>query len=66
MEQYKKLLSEYISFKSISTDTAFLPEIKKTVAWLEDFFKSNSFSVDIVKGEHSNPVIWQHIFKTKI
>lgn len=56
-ENYKKLLSEYVALKSISTDKAFVPEIQKTVSKLSDLFKNNGFMVDILKGPNSNPVV---------
>lgn len=57
-ETYKKLLSEFVSFKSISTDKMFIPEIDKTVAWLENLFKVSKFKVKIFKGKTANPVIF--------
>ncbi len=56
--KYKKLLTEFVSFKSISTDEKFIPEIDKTVAWLENLFKQNKFKVKIFKGKTTNPVVF--------
>ncbi len=58
LEEYKKLLEEFVSFKSISTDETFLPEIGKTVVWLENTFKSSKFKVKILKGKTTNPVVF--------
>lgn len=52
----------YISFKSISTDPAFLPEIKKTVSWLSVYLKEGGAMVKIFEGVHSNPVVFGHFF----
>ncbi len=57
MEEYTKLLKEYVSFKSISTSKEFLPEIDKTVNWLKSYFEKNNFSVELLKGTTTNPVI---------
>ena len=35
-EKYKKLLGEYVAFKSISTDDAFKYEMLKTASWLTE------------------------------
>lgn len=54
--KYLLLLKEFISFKSISTDPKFQPEIAKTVDWLKSKFKENGFKVEIIKG-YGNPLI---------
>lgn len=61
-EEYKKLLNEFVSFKSISTDEKFLPEIGKTVSWLEKTFKSSGFKVKLLKGKATNPVIFANYY----
>lgn len=55
--QYKKLLSELIAIKSISTDISFKDEMKKTANWYIDFLRGYGFEVDVLQGEISNPVI---------
>lgn len=57
-ETYKKLLSEFVSFKSISTDPKFLPEIDKTVAWLKKLLGSSGFKVEVWKSKNANPVVF--------
>lgn len=57
-QDYKELLAEFISFKSISTDSQYQPEIQKTVAWLTDLFKDAGFTVENWKGSSSNPVVY--------
>ena len=56
-QNYIRLLKEFVSFKTVSTDTAFKGEMTKAVSWLQGQFKQNSFKVFIFKGKNSNPVI---------
>ncbi len=56
MEQYKELLKQFLSTKSISTDAQYLPEIEKTAVWLEKKFTENKFKVNIVRG-YDNPIV---------
>ncbi len=58
MDEYQKLLAEFVSIKSISTDDQFRPEIDKTVSWLVNLFKTNGFQTEIYKGSNSNPVVF--------
>ena len=55
---YKSLLSEFVSFKSVSTDKAYISEIQKTVKWLEKLFSERGFSVEVIKGTRCNPVVF--------
>lgn len=55
--QYKKLLAEYVSYKSVSTDLSYSSEMKKTVEWLSKLLKKNGFSVEILQGPKTNPVL---------
>ncbi|MEK7470937.1 MAG: M20/M25/M40 family metallo-hydrolase [Patescibacteria group bacterium] len=57
-KEYKKLLSEFVAFKSVSTDPKFLTEIDKTVAWLKSLLEKNGFNIEILKGKNSNPIIF--------
>lgn len=57
---YKKLLNEFVSFKSISTDIAFKDEMTKTHDWLEKLFVKNGFKVEILPGKEMNPVVLAH------
>lgn len=56
-ETYKQLLAEFISFKSISTDSDYKLEMIKTVDWLKNLFLKNNFKVDIIVGKNSNPLL---------
>jgi acetylornithine deacetylase/succinyl-diaminopimelate desuccinylase-like protein len=58
MDQYKKLLHEYVSFKSISTDKKFLPEMTKTVKWLSNLLQKNGFKVQLLQGPKTNPIVF--------
>jgi len=56
-EEYLKLLKEFVSFKSISTDIQFKDEINNCVEWLKKTFKNNQFeSIEAVVG-YGNPII---------
>lgn len=55
--EYKKLASEYISFKSISTDPEFKSEVRACASWLKNLLKKNGFRVKVVRAGDSNPVI---------
>lgn len=56
MENYKKLLSELIGFKSISADAVFQNEILKAVAWYKSLFETNGLIVKVIEG-YDNPLI---------
>ncbi len=53
---YRKLLTELIKLKSISTDATFAGEIEKTVEWLGKLFSENGFRVEVIQG-YDNPII---------
>jgi acetylornithine deacetylase/succinyl-diaminopimelate desuccinylase-like protein len=53
---YKSLLSEFIKFKSISTDVTFATEIQKTVYWLKNTFTEHQFQVEIINN-YGNPIV---------
>jgi acetylornithine deacetylase/succinyl-diaminopimelate desuccinylase-like protein len=57
MKDYLSQLTEFVSFKSVSTDKAYLPEIKKTVAWIQKLLLSGGFEVETLKGKNTNPTI---------
>ncbi len=59
---YKDLLKEFISFKSVSTDSHFQPEISKLVSWLQNLFQTHGFNVEAVTG-YENPIIVAHYEK---
>jgi acetylornithine deacetylase/succinyl-diaminopimelate desuccinylase-like protein len=61
-KEYQKLLAEFVSFKSISTDSKFLPDIGKTVAWLSNLLASSGFKVEVWKSKNANPVVFANLF----
>jgi len=53
---YKKEVQSLLSFKSVSTDLVFKPEIEKTVNWLQQYFTDNKFTAKRIDG-YGNPVV---------
>ncbi len=51
-------LSEYISFKSVSTDSTFLGEIEKTVFWLKRYIETSGGTVELFQKGKTNPVVF--------
>ncbi len=60
--KYLPLLKEFVSFKSVSTDPQFQPEIKNMVEWLKKKFELNGFKVQIIKGYDNPLVLASYIF----
>lgn len=56
IEIYKKLLSELIKFKSISTDSTAKGEIAAASQWLKGIFEAKGFQVNVLEG-YGNPVV---------
>jgi acetylornithine deacetylase/succinyl-diaminopimelate desuccinylase-like protein len=61
-EKFLKDLKEYISFKSISTDEAYLGEIEKTVFWLKSYIENAGGKVELLQKGKSNPVVLGNFF----
>jgi acetylornithine deacetylase/succinyl-diaminopimelate desuccinylase-like protein len=59
-EKFIADLKTYISFKSISTDKAFLGEIEKTVFWLKSYIENAGGKVELLQEGVSNPVVFGH------
>lgn len=59
--EYKKLLKEYISLKSVSTDPEMKGGIDATAAWLVNFFKINGFESYTLDKQGLNPVVFASI-----
>lgn len=55
-ETYKKILSDFIAFKSISTDPQYKPDIQALVEYLNTLFSTKNFSVEIIGG-YGNPIL---------
>ena len=58
VDEFKKLLTQFVACKSISTDPAFAPEITKTVNWLKQLFTQHGFTAEILSGPSCNPVVF--------
>ena len=56
-KEYLKMLGEFVSFKTVSTDSSFQKDMGKAVSWLTRLFKANSFKVTIITGKSHNPII---------
>ncbi len=56
-EDFLRDLGEYINFKSISTDSAYLGEIEKTVFWLKSYIEKIGGNVELFQRGKTNPVI---------
>jgi len=56
IEEYKKLLKEFVGFKSISTDPAYAQEIQSCADWLKKLLREKGFDVKVHEG-YGNPVI---------
>ena len=59
MDTYLQYLKEFISFKSISTDSAYKKELDKTASWLEALFTQNGFEAQVITG-YGNPIVLAH------
>ena len=57
MDEFKKLLTQFVAFKSISTDPTFKPEIVKTVNWLKQLFTKYGFMVEAFTSPSCHPVV---------
>jgi acetylornithine deacetylase/succinyl-diaminopimelate desuccinylase-like protein len=57
LDKYRSMLNQYLTFRSISTDPAYFPEIKKTVEWLQQQFVQTGFAVKILQSGKTNPVV---------
>ena len=54
---YKKLLSQLVLIKSISTNKKYANDITKTIEWLKNLFLLNKFSVKVIESKNSNPIV---------
>lgn len=57
MENYRKLLAQFVQLKSISTDPQYHPDIIKTTKWLKEQFEEHKYEVEIIEG-YENPVVF--------
>lgn len=54
---YKKLLTEAMAIKSISTDPDYATEMKRMADWFSDTLKGFGFTISVLESEKTNPVI---------
>lgn len=59
MNQYLELMKEFLSFRSISTDPQYKPELEKTAEFLVTLLKNNGFEAQAITG-YSNPIVYGH------
>ncbi|MCS7317692.1 MAG: M20/M25/M40 family metallo-hydrolase [Candidatus Dojkabacteria bacterium] len=57
-KKFIDLLSELVSFKSISTDIAYKKELEYTANYIVKLFEDNNFYTRVINYENSNPVIY--------
>ena len=57
-KQYISLLKKFVSFKSISTNPIYKPQIEETVQWLKKTLSDGGLDVNLWETEHVNPVIF--------
>lgn len=55
---YIQLLKKFVQFKSISTDTAYLPELQKNAKWLVSIFQEYGFTSQLLPGKNMNDVVF--------
>lgn len=60
MQHYLTLLKQIISFKSISTDEKYKPDIAACADWLINLFKENGFETKLITG-YSNPIVFSSL-----
>ncbi len=58
--RYHSLLSQLLSFKSVSTDPMYQKELTQAASWLSDLFTSEGFESRLVTG-YDNPIILAHL-----
>lgn len=61
MDEFKKLLTQYVSLKSVSTDPQFKSEILKTADWLKEYLSKYNFAVEYIQGPTCNPIVFANL-----
>lgn len=59
MNHYLEAMKQFLSFRSISTDPQYKPEMEKTAAFLVHMLKNNWFNAQAITG-YSNPIVYWH------
>ena len=57
MNKYLELMKQFLSFRSISTDPQYKPEMEKTADFLVALLKNNGFTAETITG-YSNPIVY--------
>ena len=55
---YIRLITKALTFKTVSTDPGYKGEILAFVEWLTQLLKDNGFKVTTFKGSKTNPIIF--------
>lgn len=63
-QEYKKLLQEFIKFKSVSTNQEYQNEINSTADWLNQLFISNNFKSKLITG-YDNPLVLVEFYQNE-
>jgi len=58
LKEYKDILSTFIKFRSISTDSWYTQEVIKAANWLEELFGGYGFIARLLHGETTNPYVF--------
>lgn len=58
IKSFVDLLTEFVSFKSISTDSKYKDEINKLANFLVDIFSRNSFNSHLIHYKDTNPIVY--------
>jgi len=56
LAQYYNILKDLIAYKSISTDTQYISEMKGITSYLQKLFHEHTWDVEVV-SQHGNPII---------
>lgn len=58
---FKKLLTDYVALKSVSTDPQFKHEMQKTAEWIKNYLEKYGFTVEFIQGPNCNPIVFASI-----
>ena len=57
IEQYKKLLSEFVTIQSVSGRVEFEYEVTAAAEWVHNYFKTSGFETKTITG-YGNPIVY--------
>lgn len=66
LDEYKKLLKEFIAFQTVSSDSSKKDEIAKAADWLRSLLKTNGFSSEVVHGYGNPVVVGSYVINSKL